>query len=134
MQLKRQERSICCLFILILLFLGICTDHIQADSSFLYAESDFCRPEDSFSSSLHPMESTAPMGQLFVPDSVRRCELTLSPRPGKSDRNGSYSLCFPPACPKHVSYFYASAICISHEAASNAVIICYIHRQDGQKG
>lgn len=140
MQLRRQKRSICCLFLLFLMLLGMCADSVQTDSSFLCAESVSRGAERGLPLSLRPVEDSAPIDQLYVPEGLRRCELTPALRPPRSDRkhdagqNGRYAPAFPSPGWKQISFSHANDICISHEAASHAVIVSYIHRQDGQKG
>lgn len=140
MQLGRQKRSICCLFILFLLLLGMCTDSVQADSSFLCADSLSCGQEDIFcASAIHSAGNAAPFEQLFESASVRQCELTTVLRPSGSaprfrpGRGSSYALSLSMSGQKSFPVFSLNSIYVYREAASNTVIISYIHRQDGQK-
>lgn len=131
--LKMNERFICCMLAAILLFMGMCLDTTETDSSFLYANAE--RTGEALSSVEYIFESadscTAEMiGKKGSMSSIRG---ELSRNIMRWDRSILLSIIVG-AILQYLLYFYSTVGGRYREILrSSTVAINYIHHKDGEK-
>lgn len=137
--MRHYRKPVYLLWILCVLLFGMCFDSVGADSFLASAPSceDGSLPG---AASLHARRRTPPAEQAYAPKALSHAETALAPcqamrrspsRPGRglvfaALSEASYSAC-------GASVRAAGSPVGFHEVVSNTVIICYIHRQDGEK-
>lgn len=139
--MRTKKNAVPVLFLLCMLLLGMCFGNTPADSFFEYANPAPIHGQNDFrTAAIRSGSSAAPLAQIYEHRAFTQCEAALSPRQTMrrpSVRTGrgfslllcilvlfSLSLLYPAS--QYPQEFF-------HEAASNTVIISYIHHQDGQK-
>lgn len=133
---RKPQKSICFLLIICLLFLGMCSERVQADSSFS------CSDETAFhtDSSLRSVEKSILTDQLYVQETLTRESGITGLRQAvrrvfaRTYRGAALSLILADILPPISHIITASNDCeLSAEPSSNTIIVSFIHHKDGKK-
>lgn len=125
------------------LFLGICFENVQADSSFAYLNLSDKTCEsggETGASALHAAKKGMPAQQAYVPENTVQNSHALAPRrtARRTGVRGNFAAVscilsagiFLPLFFFRQVFFFFDGLC---EVVSNTVILRYIHVQDGEK-
>lgn len=140
MYFKKYQIHICFLLIISLLLYGMCFETIQTDSSFVCSTFDKCLSGTNTASALRSSSKAFPSEQVCTPEVPGQREIAAGIRQSarrsilKLGRGSYYALwtgviTLQPFLAALHSYSFAAM----HAVRSNAVILVYIHRQDGKK-
>lgn len=134
MKLGRQKKSICFLLMICMLFLGMCFESIQTDSSFS------CENTVYTVSTIRSAERTTLTKQVYYEETIAKEESITDPQQAvqrlfnRTSRGIALNSAFVDILPQISPIFYTSLDCeLAQESSSNTIIVNYIHHKDGKK-
>ena len=134
MRFEKQKKSICFLFMICLLFLGMCFENVQTDSSFLYENTTHT------ASTLRSVEKPTLTDQVYRQETLSEQAYAINLRQAvrrpftRTNRGAALNLIFVDILPQISPIIYTSSDCeLANESFSNTVIVNYIHHKDGKK-
>lgn len=134
MRFGRQKKSICFLLMICMLFLGMCFENIQTDSSFS------CENTTYTVSTISSGERTTLTKQVYYEENLAKEESITDTQQAarrifnRISRGISLNLAFVDILPQNSPIIYTSSDCeLAKESSSNAIIVNYIHHKDGKK-
>lgn len=140
MYFKKYQIHICFLLIISLLLCGMCFETVQTDSSFVCSTFDKCLSDTSTASALRSSSKTFPSEQVYTPEALGQREIAAGIRQSarrsilKLGRGSYCALWTAVITPQPFSAALRSrALTVMHAVRSNAIILVYIHHQDGKK-
>lgn len=134
MRFWKQKKSICFLFMICILFLGMCFENVQTDSSFL------CENTAHTVSTLRSTESPTLTDHVYRQETFSEQAYAVNLRQAvrrtftRTNKGAALNLIFVDILPQISPTIYTSSDCeLIHESFSNTVIVNYIHHKDGKK-
>lgn len=134
MNFGRQKKSICFLLMICMLFLGMCFESIQTDSSFS------CENTTYTVSTIRSAERTTLTKQVYYDETLAKEESITDSQQAvrrlftRTSRGIALNLAFVDILPQISPIFYTSLDCeLAQESSSNTIIVNYIHHKDGKK-
>lgn len=134
MKFGKQQKCIYFLFIIGMLFLGMCFENIQTGSSFS------CENATHTVSTIRSSERTTLTKQVYHDETLTREDCVVSIRQAvrrtftRTCRGISLNLAFVDILPQFFPFICSSSDCeLVKEFSSNTVIVNYIHHKDGKK-
>lgn len=136
MRFWKQKRSICFLSMICILFLGMCFENVQTDSSFSYSSENTAHTASTFRSARHATltNSFYKQGTLTNEDCVTNLRQAVRRTFTRANKSAALNLILVDILPQISPIIYTSSDCqLTPEPFSNTIIVSYIHHKDGKK-